>query len=611
MLKTDSHAHRTVTFMGLPIALREGVLVPREETELLAREALALLPPDTPAPVVIDMCCGSGNLAVAIAMHSPGARVWASDLTAETTDAARFNCDRLGLADRVTVTQGDLFAPLLGMLPEAGADLIVANPPYISTGKLDTERQDLLEDEPREAFDGGPYGISILQRLISEAASFLKPGAWLGFEFGLGQERQVAALFKRAGAYDTIRFAADGEGRPRVALARKAPAAEPEPEKTAIPEPRAEAEAGPGLRPFAHADAPAVATLFVAEMLKGKGRASPALAEQFAAIFLDGPFADPACPARVSIDEAGAITGFSGTVVQTLDLAGATKKIAIGTTLMVRDHAHDPMTGARLLRALLAGPQDATLTETSSPESLPMWDRLGATVLPQSSLEWVRVLRPVAMGLSQAAARVPPLRLLAPLARPFDALAARRGGWAGLASEFKPRGGAACRPIGDAEFAAIARDMFESGPVRPAYGEAELAHVIASALRKSARGPAQIREIVLPGGKRLGAALYHLRPGGMARLHTLLAAPGQEGVALDAVMRDAREAGAAALAGRSEPRLFEPLSRRHAVFLRASATVIHTRDEALRQAFQRGEVPLNGLFGERWMRLIGDAALWS
>src|SRR5690606_20345021 len=201
MLQTDHRAHRIVTFMGIPIALREGVLVPREETELLAREALALLPADEPAPVVVDMCCGSGNLAVAIALHRRSARVWASDLTAETTDAARFNCVRFGLADRVTVTQGDLFAPLAGLLPETGADLVVANPPYISTAKLETDRRDLLEAEPREAFDGGPYGISILQRLIAEAPAVLKPGAWLGFEFGLGQERQVGALLRRAGGY--------------------------------------------------------------------------------------------------------------------------------------------------------------------------------------------------------------------------------------------------------------------------------------------------------------------------------------------------------------------------------------------------------------------------
>src|SRR5690606_27883494 len=153
-----------------------------------------------------------------------------------------------------------------------------------------------------------------------------------------------------------------------------------------------------------------------------------------------------------------------------------------------------------------------------------------------------------------------------PLARPFDALAARSP-WAALPPEFKPRGGAACRPVSAAEFVTIAREMFARSPVRPAYAEAELAHVVAQALPKSARGPAHLREIVLPSGKRLGAALYHLRPGGVARLQTLFAATGQEDVALDAVMLDARDAGAAALAGRSEPRLFEPLSRRHAVFL--------------------------------------------
>ncbi|WP_034657964.1 HemK/PrmC family methyltransferase [Chelativorans sp. J32] len=212
---------RSARFMGLDLEISPDVLVPREETELLGRNAVELLQEIEGNPVVIDMCCGSGNLALAIASAVPDAQVWASDLTESTVRLARRNAERLGLLERVKVVQGDLFSGLAGEELEGRVDVIVSNPPYISTSRLETDRAHLLENEPREAFDGGPYGLSIHQRLVREAAAFLKRGGWLAFEFGEGQERQVAILLKRAGIYEEPRFASDEAGKPRVAIARR------------------------------------------------------------------------------------------------------------------------------------------------------------------------------------------------------------------------------------------------------------------------------------------------------------------------------------------------------------------------------------------------------
>jgi len=207
-------------FLNVEIEVGPGVLVPREETELLARTAIDLLAA-LDAPLVIDMCCGSGNLALAIATARPGARVYASDLTAETVATARRNVERLGLSERVTIVQGDMFSGLADRDLLGRADLVVCNPPYISTAKLETESAHLLVNEPREAFDAGPYGISIQQRLIAEAPAFLKSGAPLAFEFGAGQDRQARALFARARAYAPVRFVNDPQGTPRVAVATR------------------------------------------------------------------------------------------------------------------------------------------------------------------------------------------------------------------------------------------------------------------------------------------------------------------------------------------------------------------------------------------------------
>ena len=208
--------------MGVSLTVAPGVLVPREETELLGYTALSIL--DTMAAEsarVIDMCCGSGNLACALATLRPSTHVFASDLTDGAIAVTRSNVAQLGLGDRVTVVQGDLFAPLQTLGLEGTVDLVVCNPPYISSGKLEKERADLLENEPREAFDGGPYGVSILQRVTRDAVGFLRPGGRLLFEIGEGQERQVTALFGRASAYEDLSHVSNNHGLVRVVSGRK------------------------------------------------------------------------------------------------------------------------------------------------------------------------------------------------------------------------------------------------------------------------------------------------------------------------------------------------------------------------------------------------------
>jgi release factor glutamine methyltransferase len=209
-------------FMGVDLIVGEGALAPREETELLGNTALeAVRSSGSAVPKVIDMCCGSGNLACAIAHHFPTARVWASDLTDGCISVTRRNVEHVGVSKRVVVGQGDLFAGLAGLGLEGLIDVVVCNPPYISQSKLATDRAELLEHEPREAFDGGPYGLSIQQRVVKEALPFLLPGGTLLFEIGLGQERQVKMLFDRAKVYEDIRLVANAAGEVRVVSGRK------------------------------------------------------------------------------------------------------------------------------------------------------------------------------------------------------------------------------------------------------------------------------------------------------------------------------------------------------------------------------------------------------
>ena len=210
------------TFMGIELLTGPGTLVPRTETELLGGAAVAAVRERCARggeARVIDMCCGSGNLACAIASLVPEVRVWACDLTPSAVETARRNIEHLGLGARVIALEGDLFAPLAGLALQGSIDVVVCNPPYISTSRLAKDRANLLTHEPREAFDGGPYGLSVHQRVLKEAQPFLKPGGALLFEVGDGQARQVSLLFERARVYEGVRLLEDSGGHARAIAA--------------------------------------------------------------------------------------------------------------------------------------------------------------------------------------------------------------------------------------------------------------------------------------------------------------------------------------------------------------------------------------------------------
>ena len=213
-------------FLGVELLAGPGALIPRAETEILGRAALAALEKcaaTEETPRVLDVCTGSGNLAVALARHVPRARVWASDLSADAVELARRNAEWAGVADRVELRAGDLFQPFAEPAFERSMHLVVCNPPYISSAKVDAMPAETGGHEPRLAFDGGPLGIRILDRLAAEAPRYLCPGGLLIFEVGLGQARGMRRRIEHLGWRDVVE-AADEQGNVRVLGARVAPA---------------------------------------------------------------------------------------------------------------------------------------------------------------------------------------------------------------------------------------------------------------------------------------------------------------------------------------------------------------------------------------------------
>lgn len=219
-------AHQTErqSFMDVEMLAGPGALIPRRETELLGRAATSLLcrQAETATVVtVVDVCTGSGNLAAALALAEPRATVYASDLSDEAISLARRNMAHLGLDHRVTLRVGDLLEPFDVEGFRGAVDLLTCNPPYISTGRLDEMPIEIVGHEPALAFDGGPLGVRILQRLIRQAPVLLCAGGWLAFEVGLGQGPAVERRLHKTDDYGQVDRIEDASGQVRALLAQR------------------------------------------------------------------------------------------------------------------------------------------------------------------------------------------------------------------------------------------------------------------------------------------------------------------------------------------------------------------------------------------------------
>jgi release factor glutamine methyltransferase len=172
-----------------------GVLIPRPETEVLIERALALLPEDASGPVV-DLCTGSGCIAITLAAERSRLEVDATDLSPEALAIAARNASEHAVEQRVRFHRGDLFAALPEPREHA---LIVCNPPYVAERDRATLEPDVRDHEPALALFGGGDGLEVIRRLGAEARRWLAPGAAILIEIGAGQSSEVSELLRASG----------------------------------------------------------------------------------------------------------------------------------------------------------------------------------------------------------------------------------------------------------------------------------------------------------------------------------------------------------------------------------------------------------------------------
>lgn len=175
-------------FCGLYLRSDERALAPRPETEELVQYCANLFMPGAD-PDILDMCTGSGCIALALAAKFPRARVTGVDINTDSLALAAENARRTKLQEKVQWLQSDLFENVSGCF-----DLIVSNPPYIPTEEMAYLSPE-VQQEPRLALDGGTDGLDYVRRIVSVAADYLNPRGTLALEIALGQANAVCALF--------------------------------------------------------------------------------------------------------------------------------------------------------------------------------------------------------------------------------------------------------------------------------------------------------------------------------------------------------------------------------------------------------------------------------
>jgi release factor glutamine methyltransferase len=207
------HLVGTAAFGPLTLAVGPGVFIPRPETESLLEWAVAQPLPEN--PVIVDLCTGSGALALALAAHRPDARVLAIDDSAQALQYTRRNA----AGTRVEVLAADVTTP--GLLPELDArvDLLVANPPYIPAGaELDPE---VAEHDPAHALFGGADGMEVIGPIVGLAARWLRDGAGCVVEHDDTTSGRTVEMFTDDGRFTCVAPHRDLAGRPRFVTASR------------------------------------------------------------------------------------------------------------------------------------------------------------------------------------------------------------------------------------------------------------------------------------------------------------------------------------------------------------------------------------------------------
>ncbi|MGN6725510.1 MAG: peptide chain release factor N(5)-glutamine methyltransferase [Tepidisphaeraceae bacterium] len=210
-------------FFNLEFDVNRDVLIPRPDTETLVEHVMQLSRNvlGFESPRVLDLCTGSGCVAVAIAFHLKTAHVVASDISERALVVASQNVQKHGVGDRVTLVQGDLYDGVAGMVDPTPFDVIVANPPYIATNQMASLPRNVKDYEPHLALDGGADGLDPHRRILQGTDRWLRDGGRVMMEIAFDQKEAALEMASQFPKLSDVKVIHDYSGNPRILLATK------------------------------------------------------------------------------------------------------------------------------------------------------------------------------------------------------------------------------------------------------------------------------------------------------------------------------------------------------------------------------------------------------
>ncbi len=204
-------------FFGMTLSVNKDVLIPRDDTVTVAELAIKRAMYLEQNPRILDLCAGCGCIGLAFAHRVKDARVTLGELSQGAIRIAKKNIIDQKLSGRVSCIQMDAMQPAARFL--GSFDMIVSNPPYVTTKELETLDHSVRDYEPRMALDGGADGLDFYRAILKNFTPALKPGGYICFEFGMGQQEPVCKILERHG-YTILQLREDTAFIPRAVLAQ-------------------------------------------------------------------------------------------------------------------------------------------------------------------------------------------------------------------------------------------------------------------------------------------------------------------------------------------------------------------------------------------------------
>jgi len=360
-----------------------------------------------------------------------------------------------------------------------------------------------------------------------------------------------------------------------------------------------------GLRPFLKDDIPQVADLVWKVLHERVGASPPELHAYFREVFFESPWQEDGIVSRVVDDADGKITAFFGTVARRMNFQGKTIRLAFGSNFVVDPASRASMSAVQLIRAMMKGPQDISITDSANESSRQMLRSLGFTVVPVYSLLWTRPLRPAAYFF-QGVARLKKskfVRALGTISRPFNALTDAVAVRAQLSPFRRPEPDTLSEDLDiDTHLHALAG--LPKNWLLPEYDRNSLKWIIDFVEKNKTFGD-DIRKRVVrdTNNKVIGWYVYYVNPGDIGEVVQIGAVTGLVGKVLDNLFYDAWKQSLIGLHGRLEPQFMEELTLRSCFFLRnGSWTLAHSSRADLLALIQGGTAFFSRLDGEWSLR---------